>query len=255
MIDIHSHVLSGIDDGAKNLDVAIDMIKYAVSGNTHAIVATPHYRTGHYETSYDEILRHVDTLAQVIRKNHIKVDIYPGQEVFLDQHTVPLFKEGIIRGLNESRYMLVELPMDKFSDSYLDILYELRVLGVVPIVAHPERYRYVQEDIMVLNDFINEGCLFQLNAGSITGIMGKELAKTSKKLVQNGLCNFIASDAHNMNRRSTGLNQALEIVRKFDKYSALSVVENAQRMVMDEEIEQNRTISNRKGLFTIFDYI
>lgn len=252
MIDIHSHILPGIDDGAKNLDIALDMLKKASECQTTAIIATPHYYRGRYEVPYSEVLKYVDTLTTVMRSNNINMEIYPGQEIFLDRQTVQLFKEGTIRGLNDSRYVLVELPPEHYTENYLDLMYELRLLGAVPILAHPERYTYVQEDIGVLNGFISEGCLFQVNAGSLTGSMGKVLEKTAKKLVQNGLCNFIASDAHNISRRATGLDEGLEAVRKLNRSMVQVVIENAQRVVMDEKIEANQKISTKKTVFNLF---
>jgi protein-tyrosine phosphatase len=252
MIDIHSHILPGIDDGAKSLDIALDMLKKAADARTTAIIATPHYYRGRYEVPYNEVLGYVDTLTTVMRSSGIDLEIYPGQEILLDRHTVQLFRKGIVRGLNDSRYVLVELPPDHYQDTFVDFMYELRILGAVPILAHPERYTYIQDDITILNDFISEGCLFQINAGSLTGSQGKELEKTAKKLVQNGVCNFIASDAHNISRRSTGLEEGLEAVRKTDKSVVLEVMENARKVVMDEEIAMNRRIGTKKTMFNFF---
>jgi len=250
LIDIHSHILSEIDDGAKDMETTINMLKLAERFNTTAIIATPHYYQGYFENAYDEVANKVDILKSEIKNYGINIEIYTGQEILLDSHTVELFKSGIIRGLNGSRYILLELPMDRYSVKLIEIIYELRLLGVMPIIAHPERYYYIQNDMGIINDFIEEGCLFQINAGSITGIFGKLVEKTSRKLIENGVCNFIASDAHTVNRRCPGLEEALRIVEQIDNSVSIEVQINGELLLKNENIKNiNNKISIKKSFF------
>ncbi|AKN31961.1 capsular biosynthesis protein CpsB [Clostridium carboxidivorans P7] len=103
-------------------------------------------------------------------KNKIEMGIVPRQEIFVDKYAVELYKQGIIRGINDTKYILLELPMDYLDSKILDIIYELRLLDLNPIIAHPERYTFIIVDILKINDFIDEDCLFQINAGSIDGL-------------------------------------------------------------------------------------
>ncbi len=214
MVDIHCHILPGLDDGPADMDTSLKMLEHAASCGTTAIIATPHYYRGFFENGFDEVVRNLELLKTAAAASCMDIAIYPGQEVFLDGRTVEMYKQGVIKGLNGSRYLLAELPMHDYSSSFLDIIYELRLLGAVPVIAHPERYDYIMQDISRLNPFIDEGCLFQINTGSIQGIFGKAVQKASKALIEAGLCNFLASDAHTNGRRNTGLQEALEIVKQ-----------------------------------------
>lgn len=251
MVDIHSHILPGLDDGSVDLDTTIRMLQNAERCGTKAIIATPHYYRGYFENEYSEVVRLVELLKGDIASRGMDMDIYPGQEVFLDKHTVEMYKNGCIRGLNGSRYLLVEMPMQDYEASLLDIVYELRLLGVVPVIAHPERYTYIIDNRAVINSFVEEGCLFQINTGSVTGIFGKPVQKTAKVLIENGLCNFVASDAHTNHKRCTGLSDAFEIVRKISGAAADNAVCNSERVLLDSDIESgNSRISVKKSIFS-----
>lgn len=128
MIDIHSHILPKIDDGAEN------------------IAATPHYCTGYGTTSITEVKDYVNKLNCLIEEKKIKIEIYSGQEVYLNEHTVENYLEGNIGTINDSKYMLIECPINKFNDDIFDIIYEFKIRGIVHIIAHPERYITVIDD-------------------------------------------------------------------------------------------------------------
>ena len=251
MVDIHSHILPGVDDGSIDMDTTINMLENAERCGTKAIIATPHYYRGYFATEYEEVVRLVDNLREDIGSRGMKIDVYPGQEVFLDKHTVEMYKSGTIRGINNSRYLLVEMPMQDYDKSFLDIVYELRLLGAVPVIAHPERYMYIMDNLSIINPFVEEGCLFQVNTGSITGIFGKPVQKTAKVLIESGLCNFVASDAHSNHKRCTGLSDAFEIVRRISGTAADNAVRNSELVLMDGDIKSgNRRISVKKSIFS-----
>lgn len=250
MIDIHSHVLPGIDDGAKDLQTSVKMLKIAERTKTKVIFATPHYYQGYYQVAYEDVVKSTQTLKSELCSKDINVEIYPGQEVFLDKSTVELYNRGIIKGLNESRYLLLELPMENYSKSFIDTIYELRLLGARPIIAHPERYGYILDDISIINQFVEEGCLFQINTGSITGNFGKSVERTARRLIENGVCNFIASDAHTANRRCPGLVEAMNIVSRINNSVAVEVQINGELLLSNENIKQkNNMISVKKSFF------
>jgi Capsular polysaccharide biosynthesis protein len=251
MIDIHSHVLPGIDDGAKEIDMTLNMLQIAVSNGTHQIVATPHYRTGYYENNYEDVNKIVGEVNNIIRAKDMDIKVILGQEIFLDNHTVEMYKKGIIGCIENTQYMLVELPMDVMPKNAIDIIYELKLKGVKPIIAHPERYNYIIEKTSMINDFIEEGCLFQINAGSITGVFGKKVQKTSEILMQQGVCNFIASDAHSTGRRCPGIKEAFEIVKALDRDLAEDIMNNGKILLDNKKIFLNaEKIKEKKGLFS-----
>ncbi|MCH5138136.1 exopolysaccharide biosynthesis protein [Clostridiaceae bacterium UIB06] len=253
LIDIHSHILPAIDDGAKNIEKTLEMLQIASDNGIKKIVATPHFYRGYYENKYIDICKLVEEVNAKVKEKQINVEIFPGQEVFLDTHTLGLFKEGIIQGINGTRYMLIELPMDTMPKNALDIIYELRVLGIVPIIAHPERYVYIMEKPSLINNFIDENCLFQINSGSIQGIFGKSVQKTSEILLSHSVCSFIASDAHSTKTRVPKIEEALERTGNLNSTLKVSLIENMGKLLSDEQILSTaEKVKEKKSIFSFF---
>lgn len=253
MIDIHCHVLPGIDDGSQDLDMSLEMLGIAEENNTTKIIATPHYYRGNYENKFKDVLGYVENLNAKIKSKGINIEIFPGQEVFVDKYTLDAYKQGSIHCLNASKYMLIEFPMDVLPDDAIDIIYELKLLGVKPIVAHPERYLYINGNLMNINKFIEEGCLFQLNTSSIMGLLGSRVKETAFGLMDNGLCHFIASDAHSTGKRCPNLGLVMKDIRKEYREVYDSVQRNAQCILENEEIDVTmKKIEKKKGLFSFF---
>lgn len=253
MVDIHSHVLPGIDDGAKDIDMSLEMLKIAVNSGIRQIIATPHYCRGYYENKYEDVCRLVDEVSSISYKNGIDIDIIPGQEIFLDGHTLELYREGIIRGIAETRYMLIELHMNAMPKDALDIIYELKIQGVKPIIAHPERYTYIQEKPWIINEFIEEDCLFQINGTSIKGVFGKVIQKTAEILIQHRICDFIASDAHTLRRRAPIIGDALELTKELNLALVQDVLNNTDKLLNNEDIySRAENIKEKRKLFSFF---
>lgn len=253
MIDIHSHVLPGIDDGAKSIDKTLEMLQIAEKNGIKKVVATPHFYRGYYENNYEDICKLIEEVNIKAKEIEIDVEIFPGQEVFLDNHTLELFKEGIIKGINGTKYMLIEFPMETLPKNALDIIYELRIQGIVPIIAHPERYKYIIEKPSLINEFIDEKCLFQINSGSIEGTFGSKVKKTAEILVSHGICDFIASDAHSTNVRCPKLKEALEISNNFNLDFKSKFITNTNKLLSNEEIKSiHEKIKKKKNIFLFF---
>jgi protein-tyrosine phosphatase len=253
MIDIHSHILPGIDDGSKNMEMSMEMLKLAQDRGTKIIVATPHYIKGIYENHYDEMFALYQELKHASALSGMNIEILLGQEVMLDKHSLKLCKENKLRGINGTSYMLIEFPMDKLPKEALDLIYELRLLDIKPIIAHPERYEYIYETPTAINDFIAEGCNFQINAGSLEGIFGKKVQSCAKLLVKEGLANFIASDAHSINRRSPGLIEGFKEATAIDREIEKKVSRNLELLLLDKDIETNvQKIMKKKSIFHLF---
>ncbi|MHC1719608.1 MAG: tyrosine-protein phosphatase [Clostridiaceae bacterium] len=251
MVDIHSHIIPGIDDGSEDMENTISMLETAERSDTEAIIATPHYFRGRFETPFGKVVELVEDLRAEAAARGISIDIYPGQEVLLHRDVVELYRKGIVRGLNNTRYILVETDMGSYSESYLDTLYELKVMGAVPIIAHPERYGYILEDVNRINPFIDEGCLFQINSSSITGVFGKTVQKTANILIEQGICHFIASDAHTNHKRTTGIKEAFELAKKINKSVAADAEINGRLLIKDEDIKTKCSrINIKKSIFS-----
>ncbi|MFA6941309.1 MAG: CpsB/CapC family capsule biosynthesis tyrosine phosphatase [Clostridiaceae bacterium] len=250
MIDIHSHILPGIDDGAKNIDTFLKMIKIAKQDGIEKIIATPHFVNGIYENTYDQVAAETDKMKDMIQNYGINLELIPGQEVYLDKHSIDLYKEGKIRGINASSYLLCEFPMDSLPDNALDIIYELQIAGAKIILAHPERYMYFIKNLTLINDFIKEGCLFQINSGSIEGIFGKEIRKTAMLLIKNGICDFIASDAHSAGTRSPRIKDTINAAEDYKPGISDTLVKNPYFLINNEEINvKYRKLFKKPKLF------
>lgn len=255
MIDIHSHVLNGIDDGAKSIEISIEMLKKAEKSGTKAIVMTPHFCRGYGEAKAFEVKNLTEKLKKEIRNKGINIEIYHGQEIFLTDKTLSDFENKFITGINDTNYMLLELPMDKIPHYTMEVLYELKINGINPILAHPERYEYVIKEETVLNKFINEGCLFQLNSGSIEGVFGKKIKNVAENLLKNNIYSFIGSDAHSMGTRNTNMKEAKVIIESIKKGTMKLFEENALEMINGKEINiKIKNIEKKKKLFNIFKF-
>lgn len=249
MIDIHSHILFDTDDGSKNLDMTLDMLKNAVQDGTKKIVATPHYCINYAEVPFGEIIKRVENLRQIIKENHIDLELFCGQEVYMSKYIVEQYEENKIGTINDTKYMLVELPLREFESDTLDMIYELQLKGIKIILAHPERYIPVINKPCVINDYVKEGLLFQMNAGSICGQFGKKVEKTAETLLKNNIYSFIGSDAHDNIKRTTGLSKAIKIIDKKKYINTKLFFENAENMLKDKEIQNPSIIIPKKKYF------
>lgn len=253
MIDIHCHIISGIDDGSKDMDCSIEMAKMAYEDGTKKIIATPHFYAGRYENSFETIENNLAILNKELKSRNIDLDIFPGQEVFLEKNLLNLYKDRTLNTLNKSKYMLIETEFIKYPKEHIELIYELKVQGITTIIAHPERYAYAHKNLEILNDFIEEGCLFQLSAGSILGLYGKDCEKTSKALIENGLCDFVASDAHGIGKRNPKLGECYRFMEQNYKEVYYDISKNAEDLIEGREIEKyHKKIKNKKKSFFSF---
>lgn len=254
MIDIHSHILPGLDDGADTIETTIEMLKVVQADGVKTIFATPHYYRGHFENDYNLVKKYVSDIRNWISlsNSNIQIEVLPGQEVFINNYTLRLYKEGIIGTLNNTRYMLIELPFDNLDNTTLDVIYELRLLGVVPIIAHPERYSFIIEKPSNINQLITEGCLFQINSGNIEGTINKQAKKTADTLIKNGICDFIASDIHRIGNRYSRVISAYEKLTKTNSKLGERIMDNMQRLIENIPIKHvSEKIKEKRSIFSI----
>lgn len=251
MVDIHSHIISGIDDGSKSETMSVEMLKMSESCGVKAIVATPHFMSGRFDCEYQEVKERVDRLQDLAKDNNIDIKIYSGQEVYYSRDLVKYYTDDLISTINESRYMLIELPMVDFDLSeVVDSIYELQIRDITPIIAHGERYRPFIKNPSLINKLIEEGYLFQLNTGSITGQFGKDVKKTAELYLQNGIYSFIGSDGHRDKGRSTDITDFKKMI---DEERLKGFEENSYRMLEDQEVEfTGIKLREKKKLFSLF---
>ncbi|PFA66927.1 tyrosine protein phosphatase [Bacillus sp. AFS015802] len=233
MVDIHSHILPGIDDGAKNVEESIEMAKKAVSEGIHTIIATPHHKNGSYENRRQHILPLVDSLNERLRNEKIDLAVLPGQECRIYGEILEDYHRGDILPLNRvSPYIFIEFPSSSVPRYADRLLYDLQVEGLTPVIVHPERNAELIERPDKLYKLVKNGAVTQLTASSLVGYFGKKIQKFSQQLVEANLTHFIASDAHNTHNRSFKMEEAMDYTEK--KYGVDMVyyfTENAELLV------------------------
>lgn len=210
--DIHCHILPGLDDGAKDSETALDMAKTACLNGTGHIIASPHVIIGSVKQNREYVRESINTLTRQLQDKGLNLTIYPGCEIFICPDLPDLYEKGLIFTLNDSCYMLIELPMLEIPSYTEDVLYGLQLKGIVPIIAHPERNQVLQRDLRFLQKAVGRGILAQVNSGSITGLYGKAAKRTALKMIEANYIHFVASDAHTNRTRTTNLRKAAKIV-------------------------------------------
>lgn len=251
MIDIHCHLIPSVDDGSQNIETTLKMLEMAASDGIRGIIATPHFIRDRFEVPYGEMKEKINKINRIIEEKGIEIKIYAGQEIMLHKNTIDDLDDGLLGGLNGSEYYLFELNPLKFDKRLTEVIYELTLHGVVPVIAHPERYKYIIENIERINRLIDEGCLFQLNAGSIEGVFGRDVKKCAKKLLKAGVYDFIGSDAHGINNRNTKLKSSIEKQRKKMREELYTLLENNRAMLEGEYgRKRKKKVTDNKKLFS-----
>jgi len=195
-LDIHNHILPAIDDGSRNADESAAMAQALYEAGVDEIVVTPHFEVGLYFNTRDKILREWEKLQKELISRDIKTVLYPGSEVMLTPEVPELLKEGKIMTMkDEGKYILVEFPLSQMPLYIEDILYEIKLMGIQPIIAHPERYRKLPEEII-------EDNLLQLNIGSFYGSYGSRAKEKAERIaeIKSEKELFFATDAHRLQR-------------------------------------------------------
>lgn len=253
MIDLHAHILPGIDDGAKDMCMSAEMLEIAARDGITDMIVTPHFIHGDIDNTADKIKQQLVQLAAEAEHRNISVSLYPGSEVFICPEVPALLQEGKIQTLNDSRYVLIELPMAMVPEYTEDVLYEVRLLGYTPVIAHPERNMMMGRKPGILKELVEQGALAQVNATSITGLYGKRIERIAMKMIANGWVHFVCSDAHSCRGRAPILSRARErISRKYGKEKADRLFEaNGRSVLSNSEIQgwENTKTSGRHWIW------
>ncbi|CAK8583864.1 Tyrosine-protein phosphatase YwqE [Priestia megaterium] len=237
MIDIHSHILPGVDDGALIMENAISMARLAVDEGITKIIATPHHQNGMYFNKKQDILKRVKDLNNMLQSKNISLEVLPGQETRIYGSLLDDFEKGDILTLNHTNYLFVELPSGHVPRYTEQLLFEMQLKGMTPIIVHPERNAEVVKYPEKLLNLVKKGALTQLTAGSLTGHFGKKVQKFSLQLIEANCTHFIASDAHNTSTRSFRMRESISKVHKeFGSQVVYYFQENAELLVQGQSV-------------------
>ena len=234
-IDIHCHILPGIDDGPESIEESLEMVKMAVNNGTSHIFCTPHVYPDVYDNNADSIKRARDQLKNKVSNG---VKLFFGGDVRIMPDMMERLARQEVPTLNGSPYLLVEFPSQMIPHYTSRLIFNLRQNGLIPIVTHPERCVYFAKDFTGLKVLRDLGCMFQLTAMSLLKDVAKEVRKNTIAMIENGFADFIASDGHSTGHRAPVLSRAYdEVQHRFGKDLADKIFFKNPQKVLDAVTE------------------
>lgn len=227
MIDLHSHILPGFDDGARNLDDSLAMAQTAVADGITVMVACPHLYPGLYDPTPEQIRAALADLQNVLDERSVPLQLLPGSEVLVDERLPRRWRAGQVMSLGDrGAHVLVEFPVVAVPLCAEQVLFELQTMGLKPILGHPEKNGEIQRRPEVVATLVERGCLVQLDADSLGREVIRRVRQCAHRLLAEGLVHIIATDAHSPSDRAPVLSRALRHARRI-------VGDQAEAMVRD----------------------
>jgi protein-tyrosine phosphatase len=243
-----------VDDGAADMKESLNMARKAVEAGVTHIFATPHHLNEKYVNVKGDIIDHAERLNESLQQNNIPLTIHLGQEVRIHRDIFSsLEKEEILTLDDNDTYLLLELPSGRVPTYTQEVIYELLLKGITPIIVHPERNKELIANHKLLYELVQEGALTQLTSGSIIGNFGKSIQSFSKKIIEHNLAHFIATDAHNIGSRGFTLPQAYETITKtYGVQRTFYFKENAEQLLKDQCPAIEKPVPFKKRILGIF---
>lgn len=252
MIDFHSHILPSIDDGSREIAETFNLIEEAKNAGFTGIISTSHYYEGHYETDEAERKTWIEAIGENLKNKVPNMELYLGSEIYITSRITELIEQKEASSINNSRYVLFELPVQNRPNNLEDVVFKLLSSKYKPIIAHPERYEYVQKDPNQLIKLINMGVLFQSNYGSLIGMYGKKAQKTVKLLLQNNFVHFLGSDVHRENTIYPKIRDILKDLKNIlpkEEIDELTTI-NAKLVLANEDIDSRKPMKIKQGILS-----
>lgn len=254
MIDMHNHILFGVDDGPETIEESMELIKEASSKGVTHIVFTPHFNKRNYNLNQNEVSDNFQILKEEINKENINLELYLGNEVYLGSVGYTLIIDNGFYTLAGSKYILVEFNEMLPPSNIPEICYEIAVNGYVPIIAHAERYEILHNNRKLLGEILDEGAHLQINASSVLNKDNKERNKFAHYLLKNEIVSFVASDVHNNTSRGFYLDEAYDEVCKIciKSYADNIFKLNQLNIINDKKMDNPKLPAKRKFLSKFF---
>ena len=254
MIDFHNHILPAIDDGASSINMSLYMLKCAEKQGITDVVNTVHYKhpkMNGKEINFELIKKHTEELQTILDEKNIKIKLHIGAETFFHENLLEL-KNDKLATFSNGKYLLIEFLTNLLPENQKEVLFELKVNGVTPIIAHPERYKAVQQNINIVADWLESGCLIQIDAGSPIGLMGKKAKLASEIILINKWCQIVGSDAHDNKNRNFCIKDSVNYIGSLIGDEVTKLVNDYPRSVIlgeDIEVSVNYEDLYKKNLF------
>lgn len=248
MIDFHSHILPGLDDGIATFDEALVTVREAKKAGFDKIIATTHYYTGDNFIANEEERK---TILEKLNENISGIEIILGNEIYINGHIDELIQNKDASTINNSKYILFEIPLQGEYQNLKNVIFDLISKGYKLILAHPERYKIFQEDPRKLEEIVDLGVYLQANYLSIIGFYGKDAQRTVELLYKHDMISFIGTDVHKANRYYSKVGASIDKIVSIigdEKFEELSSV-NPEAVIRNEEIDIADYFPIEKGLF------
>ena len=236
MIDLHSHILPGIDDGAGDLETSLQMARIAVADGITLMACTPHIYPGRWDNTFAEIKLACQSLRMELELAEIPLQLTTGADIQVVPELAKRLTKGELPTLNDSRYFLFEPPHHVSLPRIDEIISETIQAGFVPVITHPERLFYIEKDFDMFAECARNGAWIQLTAGSLTGAFGRKPKSYSERFLKQGLVHLLATDAHNTKNRRPELAKANKIAARYvGQEEADRMVTGRPQLILDDE--------------------
>lgn len=239
-VDMHSHILPGVDDGSQTPEETKDMLAQAWDEGIQIVVATPHYHKHRGKNDLDLIKEKLILTRKLAKEIHPKMQICLGMEIHYEEDIPELLKDGKVISLRKSRYILIEFSPDDTFQYIINAVRKLQMSGYSVIIAHIERYNCLQTNVSNIEYLREMGAYLQVNAGSITGAYGRSIKKLLRDIMKRELVQLVGTDAHGSKKRTPRMREAYrEVVKKAgEDYANRIFIENAIKILRNEEIDE-----------------
>lgn len=215
MIDIHCHLLPNIDDGPSSWEESLEMARIASQDGIRVAITTPHWIQGtKWEPNPQEIKQKVYELNKRLKENEISLDVLPGMEVGISENLPKLVSSGEVLTLGGSRYLLVETPFVSIPHGIEEVIFNLKAMGIYPILAHPERNQELQRNPRKILELTGAGTFIQVTSGSLCGDFGERAKRCAVQFAKDGVIDAVASDAHSTERRPPVVTSGLKVLEE-----------------------------------------
>ena len=254
MIDIHNHILPGVDDGAESMEDSLAMARMSFDDGITDIVATPHRNSWTYDAPLADAQRRLAEVQERCRDSGCDINLHLGGEAFIAPDLADQIKRGLALTINGSRYLLVEWGIDQFPAYADQAIFDLRLQGIIPIIAHAERYRAVQRHVDSLASLVQRGAIIQVTASSLTGEAGPNSRRCAEQIILSNLGHVLATDSHSIQHRlpilSAARARAEELIGPARARSL--VLDVPRRIIDDQPIELPEPIEHQSKPFWAF---
>ena len=257
MIDLHSHILAGVDDGASNLEESLAILKMMEAKGVKKVTATSHYPLYKIKDYKKFISAKLQLLRKEAKAANINLEIISGSEILIDRKIPELFHQNQLLTINNTDYILLETHFNSLPDYFSDLIHDLKVMGYQIIIAHPERYAYIHSNFELLYRWIEKYELkLMLNSSSLVGRHGSKSKKTAEKMINLGLCHLMASDTHGLEKRPFTLKQGLNKAEKLKPGSSEIFKKNAEAVLKNQSLNNFEIEREAKPFFErVFSFI